>query len=735
MKITAKISPSTAHALRPARAAAALLLLFAWAGNASCQKKADDVVNPKVSDDLAGYRMVEGHTVPSPQIVNPNFAEGIKGWNLPQGFRDAPREGINQTGALYYERTDAEDYVFATQPVKLIPGAAYRVRAKVKAEEVKGGLGLLGASVFVQWYDEAGIYVGGYGPKGALGTTGWTDAVGEFTVSPLADHAEVGFYITKGNTGKAWFTDVTIEPVTHPPGVLLLNPIQQRFFTNDGKFAVKWDLSSATQEYAAKDLETRVEVVSGDKIVKVGRYPCNGLITRSDLGSLPEGDLTLRVALLDPAAKAILHKAEFPVTCIDPAEIPARGVQVDAEGRTFVSGKPFLPVGLYMLGVQREDISRISDSPFNCIMPYESTGLKFRETTKQGIEATREVLDASNTAGIKVIFSIKDLFEHGTHAGGQMNPLTPWNGVTGEKEIVTAVVEAFRESPALLAWYIADEKEPEMAQRLIERTRLVRRLDPWRPTWAVYCKDGDFSKMAATADVLGTDPYPIHNLKSNEMGYSAAFAKTASDVLGQDGGGLPLWNVPQAHMTALYNIEMGRLTDQAEDREDLMAKYRAPSEEEMRSMSLLAAIAGARGFIFYSYFDLLRPAVLPDFEHRWNELCNVGLLLRELQPFLYSDETAPAISIRTIQGDVRAAAYKVADGRVKMLISGTGPGASEAEITIAGIDRLTSRYGKTEARGSGTYHFKGTDICSDVLEQTPVNFAPASESWGKPMRK
>ena len=75
--------------------------------------------------------MVEGHTVPSPQIVNPNFAEGIKGWNLPQGFRDAPREGINQTGALYYERTDAEDYVFATQPVKLIPGAAYRVRAKV----------------------------------------------------------------------------------------------------------------------------------------------------------------------------------------------------------------------------------------------------------------------------------------------------------------------------------------------------------------------------------------------------------------------------------------------------------------------------------------------------------------------------------------------------------------------------------------------------------------------------
>lgn len=65
---------------------------------------------------------------------------------------------------------------------------------------------------------------------------------------------------------------------------------------------------------------------------------------------------------------------------------------------------------------------------------------------------------------------------------------------------------------------------------------------------------------------------------------------------------------------------------------------------------------------------------------------------------------------------MNAAAYKTADGKVKVLITGTGPGASEAEITVAGSANLQARYGKTESLGGGTYRFKGTDICSDVLE-------------------
>ena len=109
---------------------------------AACQKK---------TDDLAGYRKVEAPQVPAPEVINPGFADGTKGWNLGKGFRAAPGDGVNQTGALFYERTDPAEYPLATQSVKLLPGAAYRVRALVKTDGVQGA-DRQGASVFVQFF-------------------------------------------------------------------------------------------------------------------------------------------------------------------------------------------------------------------------------------------------------------------------------------------------------------------------------------------------------------------------------------------------------------------------------------------------------------------------------------------------------------------------------------------------------------------------------------------------------
>jgi hypothetical protein len=35
---------------------------------------------------------------------------------------------------------------------------------------------------------------------------------------------------------------------------------------------------------------------------------------------------------------------------------------------------------------------------------------------------------------------------------------------------------------------------------------------------------------------------------------------------------------------------------------------------------------------------------------------------------------------------------------------------------MPGTAKVSARYGKTEPLGGGTYRFKGTDICSDVVE-------------------
>ena len=684
---------------------------------AACQKRSDEPAGGKNPDDLTGYRRVEAPAIPTPEIVNPDFADGTSGWRTGAGYAAAPGQGFNQTGALYNERTNSDVYTLASQYIPVVPGAEYRFSAMIRCEGVQGA-DTAGATIAVQHFDKKGAYFFGTYPPGVMGTSDWKNVEGSVTVPLDADKSEVVLYMRKGLTGKAWFTRVKIEPLKRPAEVHLLRPVQERFLTNDGNFVIRWDLPvEAFKETVGKPLQTRVEIRSGDKVVKAERFACTDLLTKGNLGSLPAGELTLRATLLDQEAKTILHETELPVTCMSPADIPANAVRVDAKGRTYVDGKPYMPVGLYIYGQElTQRLDDIATSPFNCVMPYESLSLKFRDSANQGIEAAREVFDACAAKGVRIIYSIKDVYENATWAGGLVHCPSSWNGITGDKAMVTSIVENFRNSPALLAWYTCDEMPPQHAPRLLERRRLVRSLDPWHPTWAVHTQPQEFGRMVSTSDVAGTDAYPIKNSDSRNMRHLGRFASIAQANLAGDGGGLPLWVVPQAHNVGLYEGVNGRRMDQAQDREALLGKYRAPTEEEMRSMSLLMAIQGARGFVFYAYFDLIKPAVLPDYEQRWKELCNVGALLRELQPFLYSDETAPAVSIKTIQGAVNAAAYKTPNGKVMVLVTGTGPGASEAEITVADTPNLKARYGKTEPLGGGTYRFKGTDICSDVLE-------------------
>jgi hypothetical protein len=677
---------------------------------------------PQLADSgtyFADYRKVEIELPVMPQLVNPDFADGTAGWKIGAGFSAAPGQGINSTGALFYERTDPQAYALAVQEAAFQPGGSYRISAMIRCEGVKGE-DKAGASIAVEFYKD-GKYLDGKSPVGVKGTSDWTRVETTFTVPADPDiKGRIHLYMRRGLTGKAWFTGVQIEPVIRPAEAHLVLPVQERFLTDSGRFVIRWVYPLASNSTP----QTRVEIRSGGEVLKAGQFACNSLVTQGDLGSLPVGEFTLHAVLFDPSAKTILHEAEFPVTCVKPSDIPAHAVRVDEKGRTFVDGKPFMPVGLVTHWISPENLKDFSKSPFNCVMPYFSLYLKFEKTQKaQGqfvakVEQIREVLDACAAANVKVIYSIKDLYENAHWAGGLVHCPKSWNGMTGEKEIVTAVVKNFRDHPALLAWYTSDEMLPAYNSRLIERRRLVRALDPWHPTWGLYNWPDEVVGMLSNADVQGIDPYPIRDRNSRSMGWLDSFASTvqASYGVGGGGGGLPHWAMPQAHNAGLYTMVNGRRWDRVEDREALLAKHHNPTEEEMRTMSLLFAIKGARGFVFYSYHDLVKPAVLPDYPQRWKELCNVGALLQELAPFLYSDEKAPQVTVKTTKGKVNAAAYKTSDGKVKVLITGNGPGESEAEIFVPDAGALTSRFGKTEPLGRGAYRFKGNDICSDLLE-------------------
>ena len=730
------------HRLNQLRAAALAGICFFHTG---CQRKPDSTgKQPEPSPaetiasapgDLSGYQKRGGGVVvPNPPVVNSQFDEGSKGWALPQGAEVKSSEGLNQTGALFMEVTNPGLQPMATQIVHLQPNTTYRFSVQIRTDDIKlqkvkadsnnvvsSGF-WTGASICVE-YAKDGKYAGGsYHVEGVNGTSNWTRREGTLIVPAGIDSGTITLLIRKGSTGKAWFDDVSIVPEARSPVAYLIRPAANRFLPTDGSFAIRWDNLGFTENDPAGSLTARVRLLSGNAVVKEGMFPLKGLLTTGTLGALPEGKYTLEATLVDPAEKQIWHQQSFSVACKDQSAGGPHAVRIDNQGRTFVGKDEFMPIGLYLQEVNPQILDVIAASPFNTVLSYRSLDMPIPQGASEAalakpiipgpgeerVKGVRLAMDACHERNLKYIFC-----------------LCPWPSMNAKEELESkeqaakknkarlaqseTLINNLKDHPALLAWYTADEPFPNLAPGLSRFREWLRQRDPFHPSYGVYMHFNELPLYVDSADIMGIDPYPIDENNRDSMTVVEIATRAQSEI-----GTKPLWAVPQAHNLGTYGPDRknGNVSREALEQTGRIA----PSEEDMRAMSLRMAIGGARGFIFYSYFDLVWPNVMPEFNQRWAELCRVAALLRELQPFLYSQEKAPELTLKTTTGKVNAAAYKTADGKVRVLITGTGPGASDAEITVLGCDNLRSRYGKTESLGGGKYRFKGTDICSDVLE-------------------
>jgi hypothetical protein len=338
-------------------------------------------------------------------------------------------------------------------------------------------------------------------------------------------------------------------------------------------------------------------------------------------------------------------------------------------------------------------------------MPYQSMSLRLNEGEKASVESIAKALDYCNSKGIKVIFSIKDVYE------GTKSAKISWFGVEGETEVIKSVVSNIKDHPALLAWYINDERPISMMKRLNERRKLVNELDPYHPTWSVLYQFNDLPFYGSSCDIIGVDPYPVRDRSSKNM-VRCDWSMEAADLTG-----LPVWAVPQIFNWGVYKANGNA--------EKYKIDFVSPTEEQMRSMSLLMALRGATGFVFYSYFDLKRPLskkrfnippeTQKDFERRWKEVCHVGKMLRGLEDFILSDKDSMPVKIEIKKGEVQAREFVDNKGNVRLMIAGIGPGDAEAIITSNTGKPLKSLYGKCELIGGNKYRFAGKDICSDIL--------------------
>jgi hypothetical protein len=658
---------------------------------------------------LSGYSRLEKPAVEVPPIVNAHFEDGAKGWSLPEGYSIDANGGRNGTGGLLYERAAPEKYSLAAQTVRLVPGARYRFGAWIKTENVTGGK----ASVCLEFRKNDKWLAGAYLKQGLEGTNDWTWISGTGTVPASADPGQCAItpYLHQGATGRVWFDDVLIEPEAPKWTVYMISPAFETITSDDGRItlgsfyvpSVKWD---------TPDMACLIQAETGGRLLDGTIFPVRGNRVLGDAGQLPEGPALLRLSLLKPDLKQILDERTIPVTVVSPARpVPGSACMIDKRGRAIAGGKPFLPVGLYFGSFQVTEFERLWKSPFNTIMPY-NIKFQIKGKEKQGLFSEKTLLDTYDTChahGVKVIFPLHTVYDI-NHDWATRE----WLGASGPDAIIKKAADLLRNHPAHLAWYISDERPVEMIPAVTARRRELNRLDPFHPTWNVLFQFADLPLYGPTCDVLGIDPYPIQERGDYDLTSIQYAMDMAEMAIGSPAGGLALWVVPQIFNWGNYR---------AQNNPEARKKYRYPTEEELRAMSLFMALRGAKGFIYYSYHDFLKEDAMRagDFEREWPKICRVAEEMVSLAPFLLSDAAPASVELEVEKGAVLAREFSDGQGQSRIIITGAALGHNQAVIKTPPGVLVRSKYGHCVHIGDGRHRFEGTNMSADVLETGNVN--------------
>ena len=272
---------------------------------------------------------------------------------------------------------------------------------------------------------------------------------------------------------------------------------------------------------------------------------------------------------------------------------------IDENNRFILNGTPFFPLGLYVAQSfnSTSELDDIADSPFDTLMNYD---INKGDPSQIAFYLTQ--LESKN---LKLIFSLSEYFDDCKDTATLSDTAI---------DAITDKVESFKNYGAVISWYMNDERGLTCLSELEAGYKLVRDLDDNHPVWSVHWNTDWLIEEAGTTDVVGVDSYPIDNLPITSVSDVADKAMAS---------GKPLWLVPQ-------------IFDWRDVRGDVASRDltgRPPTREDVRAMTYLAVNHGAKGLIYYAYFNLLANA---DYDTRWPEIKEVAGEIKVLRPVFLS---------------------------------------------------------------------------------------------------
>lgn len=574
-------------------------------------------------------------------VENLNFERGSAGWRLQPAYSVKKGAGMNGTAALVYENADPNlPYAFPLYYMTLKTGVVYRASVKIRTEDLdpKSGRGaqiaLICENADGKWISES------YSP-GVRGTADWTEVelVTNHAIPAGTVRCGILAYCTPKSMGKACFDDIQIMPYEKPVvGAIFTSAYRNLAATGKVDFMVELAIPKKYSPRDVKGLFSYLNASGTREAMEVTPTVCDRAGVSLDVAKLKAGESEIGFALYAPDGERL---GETETHFHRVAKLPKRRVWIDEYRRTIVDGKPFFPFGMFTGNVHRR--AEYVKGPFNTVLSY--------------IPLSAVEMDYFHTNGIKVIYSVKDVYA----AMAERAPSCV-TCAAAEDAYVQAKVDAFRTHPALLAWYVNDERVLELYKPLRARQQLLERLDPDHPTYAVLYQLDLLRTMSPTYDIIGTDPYPVPKHPLSLV--TETTRKTHASLFGMR----TMWQVPQAFDWGVYNAS---------------GPSRMPMVAEMKSMFWQFIAAGANGLILYSYsaiqYGKRKDGTPLDFNSQWAAVCEAGEEIKRYIPVLESEPGLVATGAPNAWG-VRTWRK---DGATWLLLVNAQDKAESAEVALA----------------------------------------------------
>ncbi len=294
-------------------------------------------------------------------------------------------------------------------------------------------------------------------------------------------------------------------------------------------------------------------------------------------------------------------------------------VKIDRiRGCLIVDDLIYLPSGFYTYSpVQSYLIEDEVVRGFNMISPYQKI---LPETRLERLE----YLDDANNLGMKVNYNLLSVA-----GGGGVNLHDhDFSDMDRTLSYLKEEVEAIKDHPALMSWYISDEPyytgtKPEYLEMIYN---LIKEIDPYHPITIVFMKSAKAGQYSKALDIAMADPYPIPVRSVYEV--EQVTHRLTNEFFPEK----LVWNVPQT----FGGSEWWR---------------REPTHNELRAMLYLSLLNGASGYQFFIRKGLNG---FPKSTQLWSQACNSMLEMQELVPWIFSGEENPEVSDGTVKITTKA---------------------------------------------------------------------------------